>query len=48
MALVAHLGLELHKMDIKELFLSGNIDETIYVFSQKILNPNIQSIWSVN
>ena len=26
MTLVAHFGLEVHQMDIKELFLSGNVD----------------------
>ena len=31
MALVAHLNLELHQMDVKKVFLNGNIDETIYM-----------------
>ena len=31
MALVAHYDLELHQMDVKTAFLSGNIDETIYM-----------------
>ncbi|KAA0056359.1 putative transposable element-related protein [Cucumis melo var. makuwa] len=29
MALVAHFDLELHQMDVKTVFLNGNIDETI-------------------
>ena len=31
MALVAHYDLELHQMDVKTMFLNGNIDETIYM-----------------
>ena len=31
MGLVAHFNLELHHMDIKTLFLKGNIDEKIYM-----------------
>ena len=31
MALVAHLDLELHQMDVKTAFLNGDIDETIYM-----------------
>ena len=31
MALVAHYDLELHQMDIKTMFLNGNIDEAIYM-----------------
>ncbi|KAA0048751.1 Retrovirus-related Pol polyprotein from transposon TNT 1-94 [Cucumis melo var. makuwa] len=31
MALVAHFDLELHQMDVKTVFLNGNIDETIYM-----------------
>uniref|UniRef100_A0A6N2L3B4 Fe2OG dioxygenase domain-containing protein n=1 Tax=Salix viminalis TaxID=40686 RepID=A0A6N2L3B4_SALVM len=31
MALVAHFNLELYQMDVKTAFLSGNIDETIYM-----------------
>ena len=31
MALVAHLNLELHHMDVKTAFLNGDIDETIYM-----------------
>ena len=30
-ALVAYFDLELHQMDVKTLFLNGNIDETIYM-----------------
>ena len=35
MALVAHFHLELHHMDVKTVFLSGNIDETIYMVQPK-------------
>ena len=31
MTLVTHFDLELHQMDVKILFLNGNIDETIYI-----------------
>ena len=31
MALVAHFDLELHQMDIKTVFLNGDIEEEIYV-----------------
>ena len=31
MALVAHFDLELHQMDVKIVFLNGDIDETIYI-----------------
>ena len=31
MALVAHFDLELHQMDVKTMFLNGNIDEPIYM-----------------
>ena len=31
MALVAHYDLELHQMDVKTMFLNGDIDETIYM-----------------
>jgi hypothetical protein len=30
-ALVAHYNLELHQMDVKTVFLNGDIDETIYM-----------------
>ena len=31
MALVAHYELELHQMDVKTVFLNGDIEETIYM-----------------
>ena len=31
MTLMAHFDLELHQMDVKTVFLNGNIDETIYM-----------------
>jgi len=31
MALIAHFDLELHQMDVKTAFLSGDIDEIIYM-----------------
>jgi Reverse transcriptase (RNA-dependent DNA polymerase) len=39
MALVAHFDLELHQMDVKTVFLNGDIDECIYM-SQ---SPNYES-----
>jgi Reverse transcriptase (RNA-dependent DNA polymerase) len=30
MALVTHFDLELHQMDVKTVFLNGDIDECIY------------------
>jgi len=31
MALVAHFDMELHKMDIKTVFLNGDIEKEIYM-----------------
>ena len=31
MALVAHFDLELYQIDVKTMFLNGDIDETIYI-----------------
>ena len=31
MALVAHFDLELHQMDVKTVFLNGDIEEEIYM-----------------
>ena len=31
MALVAHFDLGLHQMDVKTMFLNGDINETIYM-----------------
>ena len=35
MTLVAYFDLELHHMEVKTMFLNGNIDETIYMVQQK-------------
>ena len=35
MALVAHFDLELHQMDVKTVFLNGDIDEKIYMVQPK-------------
>ena len=35
MALVAHFDLELYQMEIKIVFLNGDIDETIYMVQQE-------------
>ena len=40
MALVAHSDLELHQMDVKTVFLNGNIDETIYMVQQENFESN--------
>ena len=42
MALVAHFDLELHQMDIKTAFLSGDINEMIYMLQPKNLFLEIQ------
>ena len=31
MALVAHFDLELHQLDVKTVFLNGDINKTIYI-----------------
>jgi hypothetical protein len=31
MVLVAHYDLELHQMDVKTVFLNGDLDETIFM-----------------
>ncbi|RDY08243.1 hypothetical protein CR513_07554, partial [Mucuna pruriens] len=31
MTLVAHFDLELHQMDVKTVFLNGDIDKTVYM-----------------
>ena len=40
MALVAHYDLELHQMDVKTMFLNGNIDETIYMVQPENFESN--------
>ncbi|KAL6326140.1 hypothetical protein AAG906_001015 [Vitis piasezkii] len=40
MALVAHYDLELHQMDVKTVFLNGNIDETIYMVQPENFESN--------
>ena len=35
MELVAHFDLELHQMDVKIVFLNGDIEETIYMVQPK-------------
>ena len=36
MALVAHFNLELYYMDVKTMFLNGDIDEIIYMVKLEI------------
>jgi len=48
MALVAHYDLELHQMDVKTIFLNGDIDEMIYMVEPKILCQETQRIWFAN
>ena len=36
MALVAHYDLKLHYMDVKTMFLNGDIEETIYLVQPEI------------
>ena len=40
MTLVAHYDLELHQMDVKTVFLNGNIDETIYMVQPENFESN--------
>ena len=40
MALVAHYDLKLHQMDVKTVFLNGNIDETIYMVQPENFESN--------
>ena len=40
MALVAHYDLELHQIDVKTVFLNGNIDEKIYMVQPKNFESN--------
>ena len=40
MTLVAHYDLELHQMDVKTMFLNGNIDETIYMVQLENFESN--------
>ncbi|RVX19364.1 Retrovirus-related Pol polyprotein from transposon TNT 1-94 [Vitis vinifera] len=40
MALVAHYDLELHQMNVKNAFLNGNIDETIYMVQSENFESN--------
>ncbi|RDX65991.1 Copia protein, partial [Mucuna pruriens] len=35
MTLVTHFNVELHQMDVKIVFLNGDIDETIYIMQLK-------------
>ena len=35
MALVAHYDLELHQMDVKTVFLNGDLEENIYIAQLK-------------
>ena len=45
MALVARFDLELHQMDVKIVFLNGDIEETIYMVQPKNYQVT-QSLWS--
>ena len=40
MALVAQYDLELHQMDVKTVFLNGNIDEIIYMVQPENFESN--------
>ena len=40
MTLVAHYDLELHQKDVKNAFLNGNIDETIYMVQPENFESN--------
>lgn len=48
MALMVHFNLELHQMNVKTMFLNGDIDETIYMVQPEIFCPNTQIIWFTN
>lgn len=38
MALMVHFNLELHQMNVKTMFLNGDIDETIYMVQPEIVS----------
>ncbi|RDX73032.1 Copia protein, partial [Mucuna pruriens] len=40
MTLVAHFDLGLHQMDVKTVFLNGDVDETIYMVKPKSFVSN--------
>jgi len=44
MKLVVDFHLKLHQMDVKIVFLNGNIDETIHIVEPENLFWKIQSI----
>ena len=47
MTLVAHLDLELHRMDMKTMFLNGNIIDTIYMVQlENFITNNSKSMVS--
>ncbi|PKI54918.1 hypothetical protein CRG98_024700 [Punica granatum] len=41
MALVAHMDLELHQMDVKTVFLNGDLDEEVYMKQLEGFNDDI-------
>ncbi|RDX68109.1 Copia protein, partial [Mucuna pruriens] len=44
MTLVAHFDVELHQMDVKIVFLNGDIDETVYMVRPKTVPNDFKSM----
>ena len=45
MALVAYYDLELHQMDVKTVFLNGDLEENVYMVQPKGLLWKEKNVW---
>ena len=45
MALVAHFDLELHQLNVKTIFLNGDIEEEIYMVQPDSFEVKVYNIW---
>ena len=48
MALVAHFDMELHEMDVKTAFLTGDLNEIIFMAQPEGFAIKVKSIWDTN